>query len=194
MALITKTYHKTRQHLIDVMNEMLRHATIEDITIKALVQRADITRSTFYTYYQDKYALFEDLIEQCNQDIYFALRYVPADLPAIEVRTHIYDNVWQVLTAIHNNKHIFSQLHPELRGRVLDKEIRSFKPIILQQIRYLKPHAAIDQDMISTFYLSGMISIYDLWVSKNFHIPIEELCETMTDLTMIIYTDYLFKE
>lgn len=194
MALNNKPFHKTKQHLIDVMNDMLRHATIEDITIKALVQEADVTRSTFYTYYSDKYALFEDLIAQCNRQIYFALRYVPAHFSSLEVRKRIYDNTWQVLTTIYSYKHIFSQINPEIRVKILEQEIHSFKPLLVQQFKYLKVNASVDADILATFYLSGIISTYNLWIANNFSMPIEELCEQVTDLTMTIYSGYIDKE
>lgn len=194
MTLSNKPFHKTRQLLIDVMSDLLRVASIEDITIKVLVQQAGITRSTFYTYYQDKYALFEDLIDQCTRQIYYALRYVPARVTPSQVRKSLYDNIWQVLFTLYSNKHIFTQIGPDIRTRMLEKEIHAFKPVLLQQLNHLDIDPKMNKDIFAAFYLSGIISAYQHWITTDYAMPIEELCEQLTNLSMTFYTEYLTKE
>lgn len=52
---------KTKKNLKETLIEMLSDMTFEQITITELCKRADISRITFYTHYNDKYALVDDI-------------------------------------------------------------------------------------------------------------------------------------
>ena len=46
---------KTRQAIEMAMSDLLKEKTFDQITTTELVKRAGISRSSFYTHYQDKY-------------------------------------------------------------------------------------------------------------------------------------------
>lgn len=52
---------KTKKNLKATLIEMLSDMTFEQVTITNLCKRADISRITFYTHYNDKYALVDDI-------------------------------------------------------------------------------------------------------------------------------------
>lgn len=52
---------KTKKNLKATLIEMLSDMTFEQVTITDLCKRADISRITFYTHYNDKYALVDDI-------------------------------------------------------------------------------------------------------------------------------------
>lgn len=54
---------KTKQSLKSAMTEMLARKDFEHISITELCHRADISRITFYSHYNDKYALLDDIFE-----------------------------------------------------------------------------------------------------------------------------------
>ena len=49
------------------MTEMLAREDFEHISITELCRRADISRITFYSHYNDKYALLDDIFEDMLQ-------------------------------------------------------------------------------------------------------------------------------
>ncbi|MDQ0187519.1 TetR/AcrR family transcriptional regulator [Cytobacillus kochii] len=54
-----------KAYIITALLELLHQKTFSSITVKEIVKRAGISRSTFYVYYYDKY----DLLEQLSKDI-----------------------------------------------------------------------------------------------------------------------------
>lgn len=54
-----------KAYIITALLELLHQKTFSSITVKEIVKRAGISRSTFYVYYYDKY----DLLDQLSKDI-----------------------------------------------------------------------------------------------------------------------------
>lgn len=52
---------KTRRNLKETMIELLQEQPFEKITVAELCRRGQTSRITFYTYYEDKYALVEEM-------------------------------------------------------------------------------------------------------------------------------------
>jgi AcrR family transcriptional regulator len=56
--------HKTRQHITRAFLSLCEKKEFETIVVRDITDAADISRSTFYTHFQDKY----DLLEQIMKD------------------------------------------------------------------------------------------------------------------------------
>lgn len=54
---------RTQRDIILALAEILQTTTFEQITVQAICEEALVTRSTFYRYFEDKYAAAEALIE-----------------------------------------------------------------------------------------------------------------------------------
>ncbi len=57
---------RTKRVLRECLFELLENATIDEITVKELTERADVNRSTFYFYYKD----INDMMMQIQSDIF----------------------------------------------------------------------------------------------------------------------------
>ena len=74
-----KTDHRTRytkKVICECFLELLNDQPIQKITVKAICEKADINRSTFYRYYRDAY----DLMEQIADDLWEEFRKQVVDL------------------------------------------------------------------------------------------------------------------
>ena len=58
-----KRITKTKRSLKAAMIEMLSKEDFEHISITELCRKADVSRITFYSHYNDKYALLDDIFE-----------------------------------------------------------------------------------------------------------------------------------
>ena len=58
---------RTKRSLKAAMTEMLAREDFEHISITELCRRADISRITFYSHYNDKYAMLDDIFEDMLQ-------------------------------------------------------------------------------------------------------------------------------
>lgn len=60
---------KTKQAIINTFIGLRAHKPLEKITIKELCEKAMINKSTFYSHYEDIYALANDIEDQVVKDI-----------------------------------------------------------------------------------------------------------------------------
>jgi AcrR family transcriptional regulator len=61
---------RTKRVLRECLFELLENATIDEITVKELTEKADVNRSTFYFYYKD----IADMMMQIQNDIFEVFR------------------------------------------------------------------------------------------------------------------------
>ncbi|MBR2554568.1 MAG: TetR/AcrR family transcriptional regulator [Aeriscardovia sp.] len=83
MAGSRKDYNRaeTQRHIKKVFLELYDRGGIETITVNALCKEAGIVKSTFYTYFDDKYSV----LEMIEQNLLSHLSYVNASLEDIDV-------------------------------------------------------------------------------------------------------------
>jgi len=66
---VQKTRSQIRASLID----LLKDYKFDEITVKMIIEKADVNRSTFYRNYSDKYDLFDrvvaDILEECKESV-----------------------------------------------------------------------------------------------------------------------------
>lgn len=68
---------KTKLTIEQAMVELLHHHSFDQITTVKLTQAADISRSSFYTHYRDKY----DMIERYQDKLFHQLEYIFTKYP-----------------------------------------------------------------------------------------------------------------
>lgn len=61
---------KTKKALKQTLMELIREKPFRKITVKEICDKANTSRITFYTYYDDKYDLLGDLVRDFEREIY----------------------------------------------------------------------------------------------------------------------------
>lgn len=175
---ITKMLLKTS--LIEVM----RHKTINQITIKEICEKADLNRSTFYLHYTDQFALLEDIE---NEIIHTTFEYLQNVSPNLDTLTYIET----FLNYVKKNVVIFETLlcHQETSG-FQDLFINK----ILEQLKANLPFNCSDEikSYIYSFLLYGCMHIIIDWINHDFDLPtasvshlIFELCDQCRQIPSI---------
>ncbi len=60
---------KTKRNIKETFKQLLTEKAFEHITVKEICDRSLTSRITFYTHYNDKYALLEDLFQDLNDEL-----------------------------------------------------------------------------------------------------------------------------
>jgi len=63
-----KRITKTKRNLKETMVSLLRRIPFEKINVTGLCKKADTSRITFYTYYDDKYSLISEIMEDYHRE------------------------------------------------------------------------------------------------------------------------------
>ncbi len=70
---------RSRNMIKEALLELLKENNISKITVKALVEKSDLSRNTFYAHYPDIYSVLEDIEgEVIDKAIYFLDKFIQA--------------------------------------------------------------------------------------------------------------------
>ncbi len=170
---------KTKRAIYSAFAELLSKQDIDDITIRDIVDIADINRKTFYNYYSGIYALLDEIENSIIQTYEAAL----GNIDFREATNNPYI-VFQKLTEILNSNlefygHLISiKSNVSLITKITDLLKEKTREAMIAQLPYSEKKA----DIILDFVFAGMLSVYQKWFMSKPRPPIESVSETISIL------------
>jgi AcrR family transcriptional regulator len=167
--------------LRDSLMELMKTKPIKDISIKEICALADISRSTFYTYYTDQY----DLLRKTEEEtfIFIDSLFKKYAVHKNDTRTAI-QMVEEVLQHVaDNNKSIYVLFSENGEMNFQQKLFSS-----IYQRNYLKSLTDILPDeqtkqFYFMFIVTGTIGVIYHWIKNNMDKPIPELAKMIIRIT-----------
>ena len=168
---------KTKYALRVGLAELLSKKSIQQITVKELVEKVDIHRSTFYANFEDIYDLYNHMEDVAIEEISLI---VDANLdPAIFSQTAFFEIL---LKYIIDNKHI---IHLFFSGKVsktfANRITELFRAAYFDCIRNAHKIKATDEQL-NYYYLfcfSGSLALIEKWVIGELTCSREELIDLL---------------
>lgn len=160
-----KTALKSQKKILEALLELMQQEDYNDITVKNICKKADISRQTFYYLFESKdeiaiYYLnnfFEELEQYLND----------------KGATSLHDNIFNYFSAIDNNDNIkkfmrVTSIMPIFEQRFLN---------LTGKIHMIKTNKSVDKnDFYAHHFLSaGLNGIFLFWLDKNKEISPENL-------------------
>ena len=163
-------YTKTviRQALFDLLQEK----PIAKITVTDICKLADINRSTFYSYYEDVYALLTQIQNELFENVVFSLS---SDNWYDDLLKLVDENrdLFQILIGPHGDSSFIRQL----LYLGYDSSMRIWQK--------LYPNTSSTTLDYSYAYLAnGVIGILENWVCSNYELTIEEVGKLLMGISM----------
>lgn len=151
----------TKKAIVEAFIELLNQRPMDKITVKDIVDRCEINRNTFYYYYQDIYALLEEIL----QDEMEKILEIPASLDSwqdsfMEAIRFALENRRAIFHVYHSNRkdHLIRYFN-QVIGRAMDKFVR-------EKARGLRV-AEDDICVIRDFYQYALSGIILRWVENG---------------------------
>lgn len=97
---IDRRVAKTRMHMIQTTLELLRKNSFSKISVSDICEEAMISRSTFYTHFEDKFALLDACMQQIGQELLHDIESADprsrhnAMITAIEADARLFRNIF----------------------------------------------------------------------------------------------------
>lgn len=160
----------TKKILQETLLEMLKGQSIHEISIRALCEKADLNRSTFYKYYGSQY----DLLQEMENEL---LEHIDSELSKLTSSTSCKDCLTQLL--------IFTEEHAELSRLLytanIDPELPKkmlglpsiYKALDMATQNVSKEEAQYMQD----FFFHGGYQVIKSWISKGNRESPEKIAE-----------------
>lgn len=147
-----KRIRRTRRILKETLIEMLNETPFEQITVTNICNRSEISRITFYTHYNDKYALMEDIFSEMaknGEEKYRALE--QAHNPQGDLTLGFIHVIDCILEVIYQHLGFFRQVDPEKNPYIAS----AFSNIVLKTVE----HHTIKESYKHTMkYTAGQIT------------------------------------
>ena len=157
---------KTKAQLRAALVKLLKKKKINEITVKEIVEEADINRSTFYLHYTDIYDLLEKIeMELLNEFITLTREYE-------DFRNDInsnYSYLTKLFEILLNNIDIVSILVGpngdisfvnQIKHMISDKIIEDFNNSSIN-------NSLLDVEYTFSFYLNGCIGLIEHWIETG---------------------------
>ncbi len=150
--------------------KLLNERSLDKITVKDIVEDCGINRNTFYYYYQDIYALLEEVFLDETQEVlegeYRAESWQEGIIHAVDF-------------ALANKKavfHVYNSRSKDELSKYLDKTIGW---VVRQYVENQKQGLCVDEEdvrLVTLFYQKAIMGILLDWVEKGMKVdPVESL-------------------
>lgn len=177
---IDKRIIKTKNAIFEAFKQLVQEKDMSDITISELTQKANITRSTFYMYY--------NVVGDVRTDIEGTiLSRIDKIMSEADLRNSI-KNPYPLLSMLAdeilkqdaNNRYILSS---STSGQLLDK---INDRIVEAYMHWFSSHEGLTTDLGKTKYIvafaaAGMTECFKIWFNHKSSLSLEELCKNISD-------------
>lgn len=175
---------KSKEALKNSLIELMREKSVNNITVKELVTRADLNRSTFYNYYSDIPDMLSKLEDELyNEFLYTLEAHIPKKEKVVDVSKGGHKFIEDMCSVIKNNyefcRCIFSK-NGDLN--FLFKLEEMIENNLKNQLREIFDGKIDHLTYVYSFFKSGYIGILKEWMKGGCVESSEEIANITYDL------------
>lgn len=172
---------KTKHAIFKAFVELLNEKDVNQITITDIAKRANINRKTFYNYYSDVYEVMEE-IENLTVEAFIN------NMGTVEF-TNMADFLTEIFIkfteTVNKDLEFFNLLFKtNNRSFLIVKIVEALKKYVKKRIEESNELDMHRFEVVSNFYLSGVLSVYMNWFMNNYDQSIEEISALLTELVL----------
>lgn len=184
-----RSSRRSRRLIREAFLELLEERDLDKITVVDIVNRADVTRSTFYVHYPDIYGIIEEIQ---NEIISRHLE----EFSQIEYRTMLHDPVpylKSVAAMLEENSALFQKMGRSIQTSQYMEALRKTmeedtvnRSDVPEEIR--TPSAF---SIRVHFFLAGILNTFQHWADGTLDCTMDELCREVSQLIQQSASDFL---
>ena len=161
---------KTKKAIFQAFSELLKEKELRKITVQEIVDKADISRVTFYKYYLDVYDLYDKIESELLTNI---------GLITLQLADKTFNEFFkELINYVYNNRVTFEMVFsPNVTNKLRDK-VSCIIEGILKKIYSEKLGISIDNEDLAylcCYRSSGFLAVIQRWVQNG----VSQSCENM---------------
>ncbi|MBW5396127.1 TetR/AcrR family transcriptional regulator C-terminal domain-containing protein [Brachyspira pilosicoli] len=177
--------NKTKKILEDALGALLEEKPFEEIRVIDICSKANMHRSTFYTYFNDKYELLKSKLDEYEAKFLEDLqRYKIED----KLKDFHIDIMIKILQYFYFNrkylKIIFQNNKDNSITKILQKYLESYVIEGVKDMKLAKPDKPYFFNVMGAFYSGAFITVISEWILNDCTIKPQELAECISDIIM----------
>ncbi|WP_455041384.1 TetR/AcrR family transcriptional regulator [Leptotrichia buccalis] len=167
---------KTIRNIHKSFIELFKEKDYEKITVKELIEKAEISKKTFYRYYSSIDNLFLEIQNKITNEYIqkFSLLTFPKDLKNII-------NTFIDFSEIYGNAHDKIIIDSK-NDYVLQKMINNIIKKTWEKSEFFKEKEPYLRNIILSFVFSSILGSYKQWINDGRKIPLQNFIETIESL------------
>ncbi|MEI0612142.1 TetR/AcrR family transcriptional regulator C-terminal domain-containing protein [Brachyspira pilosicoli] len=177
--------NKTKKILEDALGALLEEKPFEEIRVIDICSKANMHRSTFYTYFNDKYELLKSKLDEYEAKFLEDLqRYKIED----KLKDFHIDIMIKILQYFYFNrkylKIIFQNNKDNSITKILQKYLEAYVIEGVKDMKLAKPDKPYFFNVMGAFYSGAFITVISEWILNDCSIKPQELAECISDIIM----------
>ncbi len=167
---------KTRKLIYQTLLELMKEKTFEEIKVSDICSKAMINRSTFYAHYEDKYELLVDFLSNLKEE--FAHELNERCKENLSIREYYIRLISLFLDHIDSKRDVYNSIMVNNRSSIMmDILLSVVNDDILKRFKENDINLKVPTEVISKFYLGGVINIGMEWLSNSNKYTKEEILD-----------------
>lgn len=185
---------KSQRYIQKAFLKLLEEKNFEDISVKDITDAAELSRGTFYLYYDSKYDLAEEIEEQLFSGFSAIMERIRREgrlayYGSIEdnrVNPHFIEYFQYIREHFYEFKILFSPRYisgfTSRFSRIIVKNrfvtLKCWSSVSVESIQQLPAHRIYREELLSSLY----ISLFSTWVNRDMDLPEEEMARMLGQL------------
>ena len=167
---------KTRKLIYQTLLELMKEKTFEEIKVSDICSKAMINRSTFYAHYEDKYELLVDFLSNLKEEFVSELN--KGNKENFSIREYYIRLISLFLDHIDSKRDVYTAIMVNNRSSIMmDILLSVVNDDILNRFKKTDINLKVPPEVISKFYLGGVINIGMEWLSNSNKYTKEEILD-----------------
>lgn len=167
---------KTRKLIYQTLLELMKEKTFEEIKVSDICSKAMINRSTFYAHYEDKYELLVDFLSNLKEE--FAHELSESCKENLSIREYYIRLISLFLDHIDSKRDVYNSVMINNRSSIMmDILLSVVNDDIVKRFKENDINLKVPTEVISKFYLGGVINIGMEWLSNSGKYTKEEILD-----------------
>ena len=167
---------KTRKLIYQTLLDLMKEKTFEEIKVSDICSKAMINRSTFYAHYEDKYELLIDFLSNLKEE--FARELNESCKENLSIREYYIRLISLFLDHIDCKRDVYNSIMVNNRSSIMmDILLSVVNDDILKRFKENDINLKVPTEVISKFYLGGVINIGMEWLSNSNKYTKEEILD-----------------
>lgn len=186
---------KTRRDLRAAIIGLIKEKPIEKVSVTEICEKAMVNRMTFYKYYEDKFSLLDDTVNEIKDSI--EAKVPTTEIKSLEEASIFFAKIIKVLIEfIDNNKDLIYAVQKNGDYKLLDIITYISESAIndvLSEVNKVKP-LKYSITVTSSFIYGGFLSTIAYWVDHPDAIDRNQLIQLNEDIRNNLFAfNFLFK-
>lgn len=183
---------KTQRAIKNIFFELMEEVGFSKITVKEIIERAEINRSTFYLHYNDKF----DLLDKMENDLLIGFRSIGITAPIDRIISHGFIAEYtvpyfnQLTSYIYENGKIFTLLISANGDPVFISKLSDLLKSVWTE-RQISKRLSIPEGYAFAAFIGMITSLISEWVKNGYQETPEAFGNIMVQITKGIYPNII---